>query len=150
MSLLFMITIYKMSLSFSAISCGDFRYQTRLFHKAFKYLVKPTWQLALSEVFLAAIPLITFCFIVNAGYDQLIGAGYGISLCSIFGLGFCLVSASTSHEIALESDDSKEAVTVIQRGMFLTLVVMCFPIWAVWLNAGPLFRALQQDAVYSR
>ena len=144
-----MIYIFIFS-PFLEISFSDFRNQTRLFQKAFQYLIKPSWKLAFSEVFLAAIPLITFCFVANVGYDELIGVGYGISLCSIFGLGFCLVSASTSHEIALEKEDSNEALTVIQRGLVFTLVVMCFPIWAIWLNAGPLFRAFKQEPLYSR
>ena len=137
-------------LSFAAISCGEFRHQARLFNKAFQYLIKPSWQLALSEVFLAAIPLITFCFVANVGYDQLIGIGYGISLCNIFGLGFCFAAASACHEIALKKEDSREAAITIQRGLFITLTVMCFPIWAVWLNAGPLFRAFKQEQVPSR
>ena len=112
--------------------------------------MRPSWQLTFSEVFLAAIPLITICFAANTSYDQLVGVGYGISLCSIFGLGFCLVAASTSHEIALEKKDSKEALITLQRGMFFTLAVMCFPIWAVWLNAGPLFRGFKQKPLYSR
>lgn len=138
------------SISFKGITFGDTKHQSRLYFKAIQYMIKPSCQLAFSEVFLAAMPLITFCFVAHGGYDHLIGAGYGISLCSAFGLGFCYVSATACHEFALEKEDSKEAVATIQRGLILTLSVMSFPIWAVWLNAGPLFNAFKQQPKLSR
>eukprot|EP00795_Rhopilema_esculentum_P001448 gene1448-15873_t len=136
--------------NFQPITCSQIQYQSRLVYKAFQYLIKPSWQLAIAEVFLSAIPLIAFFFVSNLSYNDLIVIGYGMSICNMVGVGFSYASSLTCEDEVEKEDDLKKAVTATQRGFLCTLCTVCLPVWAVWLNADSLIKGLKQEPDLSR
>ena len=130
---------------YTAFTCQQCKKKLRLFGKGFKYLIKPSWQLAVSQLFLAAIPFTTFFFLANVGFKTLIGSGLGISMCNIAGISVSYAIALAVEEVALKKESFKDAVATIQKGLLFCMVVVCLPVFALWMNASNLLLKLKQN-----
>ncbi len=135
---------------FKGITFKQCQQQTKHFSSAFQYLIKPSWLLAISQICLSAIPFTTFIFASRMNYTNLVSVGLGTSFTNMIGLGVCYALALACEESAMKHKEFTDAATVIQRALFYSLSLVCFPIWDIWVNAGAIFKGLGQDPVQSR
>eukprot|EP00112_Aurelia_sp_Birch-Aquarium-sp1_P025980 Seg894.10 transcript_id=Seg894.10/GoldUCD/mRNA.D3Y31 product="Multidrug and toxin extrusion protein 1" protein_id=Seg894.10/GoldUCD/D3Y31 len=137
------------SLNCQRVTCGQLRQQSRHFNKAFQFLVRPSWLLAFSQLFLSAIPLVTFFFVANVDHESLVSIGYGISVCNMVGIGFCYALAAACEETASEKENIEDAAVTIQRGLFFSFSIVCFPVWAIWMNASSILKGFGVREVHA-
>eukprot|EP00794_Sanderia_malayensis_P019003 gene19003-20915_t len=140
---------HRLTLKFQGATLKECQQQTKYFTRAFQYLIKPSWQLAISQLFLSIIPLTTFFFSSRHNYQSLLAVGLGTSLTNVTGMSVCYAVVLACEELATVSDKFKDAATIIQRALFFTIAILFLPIWALWLNAESIFRLLYSDKGYS-
>ena len=66
------------------------------------------------------------------------------------GIGICYALAAACEESASEMEDIEDAAVTIQRGLFFSFSIVCFPIWAIWMNAGSILKGFGLQEVHAR
>ena len=66
------------------------------------------------------------------------------------GIGICYALAAACEESASEKEDIEAAAVAIQRGLFFSFSIVCFPVWAIWMNAGSILKGFGVQEVHAR